>query len=290
MNYNSAELVRNCILSLKDEACDTITVYDNCSDLRDSVLAHELECLDRRVQVVHGNVNLGFGDGINSAVAHIALADEDLLWTLNPDTEVMPGSAKALLDAIDRGVADIVSPLILDYNGRVWFAGGDIDVLQGRSTHRWVGEPYADVSLESSSMSFMTGAAPMFSGAAWRRLGGYRSDLFMYWEDVDLSLRASAVGITMELEPSAIVKHLEGGSSGVGCGKSELYYYYINRNRFLVCAGYSSRLSLLVGRGCQQSVRMLLGVIARERSGVFGKLISAFRGQFHGYILSGKAA
>jgi GT2 family glycosyltransferase len=286
VNYNSAELVRKCILSLKNENCDSIIVYDNCSDLSDVMVARRLECLDSRVNVIQGRENRGFGDGVNAAISHIAFADNDLLWTLNPDTEVMPGSAKALIDVIDRGVADIVSPLILDYNDRVWFAGGDIDVLQGRSVHISMGEPRSRVVTSTSSVTFMTGAAPMFSGSAWRRLGGYRDDLFMYWEDVDLSLRATACGLRMGLEPSAIVKHLEGGSSGVDGGKSVLHYYYVNRNRFLVCAEHSSRFSLLFGRGFLQSVRMLLGVIAHERSGVIGKFTSAVRGQIAGYLLS----
>lgn len=284
VNYNSGHLVRKCIQSLRGEPVSTIIVYDNCSDLANPRAAAELESLDTRITVVRGSENIGFGGGANAGVGEADLRDRDLVWILNPDTEVVPGALCALIAAMDEGEMEIASPLIVDYSGRVWFAGGDIDVSTGRSTHRSIGCRPEIVDRGVTAIGFTTGAAPVFTGAAWRRLGGFRDDLFMYWEDVDLSLRATELGITMWLVPSAMVQHLEGGSSGERNGKSELYYYYVNRNRFIACSRYTSRWSLALGAGLMQTIRMQLSVLKYERAGRVRKLSAVLRGQKDGLV------
>ena len=62
-------------------------------------------------------------------------------------------------------------------------------------------------------MSFVTGAAMMMHISTFELIGGFREDLFLYWEDVDLSLRAGRAGVRMELVPDARVWHAEGGSA-----------------------------------------------------------------------------
>ena len=68
-----------------------------------------------------------------------------------------------------------------------------------------------------------------------------RAELFMYWEDIELSFRARERGWRMGVAYDLVAVHDEGGSSAVGRGRSALFHYFQSRNRLIVLAdrGYS---------------------------------------------------
>jgi GT2 family glycosyltransferase len=66
---------------------------------------------------------------------------------------------------------------------------------------------------------------------------------FLYYEDTDLSWRGRLRGWRYRYVPDSVVRHVHAGSSGEG---SELFQYYVERNRLLVHlknapAGYALR-------------------------------------------------
>jgi N-acetylglucosaminyl-diphospho-decaprenol L-rhamnosyltransferase len=56
----------------------------------------------------------------------------------------------------------------------------------------------------------------MISTALWRKLGGFDSRYFMYGEEVDLCLRAAALGYRPIITPEAQIMHLGGASAPKG--------------------------------------------------------------------------
>ena len=136
---------------------------------------------------------------------------------------------------------------------------------------------------EPFEADYLTGAAPMFSGAAWRALGGFDERFFMYWEDVELSIRARRKGISLWVVPTARVTHDVGGSGrGIdGVGKSVHYYYYMSRNRFLTfSASVVGRLWIAV-ISALSSGRMLARAL-RERDEASGKALAVLEGVMDG--------
>lgn len=59
----------------------------------------------------------------------------------------------------------------------------------------------------------VTGCMMMLSRLLWERLGGFDERFFLYGEDVDLSLRAAAVGCRPVITPEATVVHVSGAST-----------------------------------------------------------------------------
>lgn len=114
----------------------------------------------------------------------------------------------------------------------------------------------------------------------WNELGGFRPDLFMYWEDAEFSLRASAQGNRLGVVGSARVWHKVGGSQG-GDGKSALYFYYMARNRLLVCRPDGGRLGLLAVVGLRYTLRLLRSAL-RERDERWVKSMAVVRGSLAG--------
>nr|WP_274611188.1 glycosyltransferase family 2 protein [Rathayibacter toxicus] len=282
VSYASAELVRAVVHSLRDEPVASINVLENGSGAEQVRLLHETAHSEPRMRVTVSTVNLGFGAGVNNLANSVTADDQDLIWVLNPDTVVSPGCVSRLRGYLAEHPRTIASPLILDVNGGIWFAGGELSVATGRSTHSLYGRSPDEAPTVPFSTRFMTGAAMVTGIATWRSLDGFRDDLFLYWEDSELSLRAAHSGVALTVIPDARITHLEGGSSSAGNGRSSTYYYYYARNRLRVCAQYTSMINLLLGRGAVETARGIVKPLFREHSARLAKTIASVRGTVSG--------
>ena len=211
-----------------------------------------------------GGRNLGFGAGVNAAVRTAALP-WDAVWVLNPDTIVRPGALDLLVEAMRDHDLGMVSPLIVqsrDGAERIWFAGGDVDLARGRTSHGGMGRSVDSIEPGFRLVGFVSGAAPLISRPLWEAVGGFSEHYFLYWEDADLSLRATAAGFRLGVQLRAVVLHKEGGSSGGGV--SATYSYFIQRNRLWVAGGLSRRLGVAFGAGRRTTLQHLLVPLRRS--------------------------
>lgn len=233
VNFNSADHVARLARAL-DGAVERAVVVDNGSQAADVAALRGVAARHHWLRLRLSQVNRGFGAGVNRAVAELAPRAGEAIWILNPDIEPEPDAAPSLARLLTSdGGPQIVSPLIVrgsPGHERVWFMGGRIDWRRGTTEHDNWGMRAATVGDRVIETGFVTGAAPMLTGETWHRLGGFREDYFLYWEDADLSARAAAAGIRMAVHCGARVRHLEGGSSA-GDGRGHVYYAYGTRNR-----------------------------------------------------------
>jgi len=238
VNYNSAHLVNNLLRSLRGSGVTGTVIVDNAAGEKD------LETL-RAVAQSHGATlverdgNDGFAAGVHAGVDAIpAPRPDDLLWVLNPDTELLSGSVATLAGVARDPQVGMATPLLVtgaSKDPRIWFAGGDIDVRAGSVRHRGSGEPWRGGLRESwvGPTHFCTGAAPMMRLDVWRSTGGFDRSLFMYWEDVDLSLKIQRMNLSLAVVDSVVVWHKEGGSAG-SSGRGAAFYYHMARNRHVI--------------------------------------------------------
>ncbi|MET4046852.1 MULTISPECIES: polysaccharide pyruvyl transferase family protein [unclassified Rhodococcus (in: high G+C Gram-positive bacteria)] len=275
--YNSGDVLEKCICSIvDDDDIGTIIVIDNSTDhhqrARTKSIADKYD-----VQYKSNPTNLGFGVAVNTAILDANLDNDDLIWILNPDTEVDAGAVAGLVDAVVNRTCEIVSPLITTGvdRDRLWFAGGEIDVNRRSVRHPGIGLPLTEIPT-LTRINFITGAAMMMSASTWRRLGGFDPKIFLYWEDVDLCIRAQKLGIRMAVVPNSVVWHAVGASSAAE-GKSEIYYYSMQRNRVIVMGRYYGRFSTIFGPGAIETARIFARA-AKESKGRASKLRAAVRG------------
>lgn len=279
VNYRSVAHLRACLSSLRPTEVDTIVVLDNGSGADELDQLRELERVDTRLRVVAGKENVGFGAGVNRAVALGAYAPDDHLWILNPDTVVQLDAPGLLSHALHEG-ADIVSPLILTGDPEtVWFAGGVVDERRGVTRHFGEGQRPPLGPCDVFATSFVTGAAPMMTTRTWRALGGFREDLFLYWEDADLCRRAREAGRVLRVVPNARVWHAQGASSEDSPGGNGPAFYYFNqRNRVLVCGPAVGAWRLVAVTGLRETLRLLVRPLLLERSGRLTKASASVKG------------
>ncbi|MEL6985834.1 MAG: hypothetical protein AAFO29_25620, partial [Actinomycetota bacterium] len=113
------------------------------------------------------------------------------------------------------------NPLIVTADRRIWFAGGGYLPALARLTLPAFGEP-SDLVLASDDSrlghhtDWLNGCALLVRAEAWDGVGGFDDRYFLYWEDVDLSLRLVAAGWSLALEPTAeVIHHRDGSGDGL---------------------------------------------------------------------------
>ncbi|TDS82631.1 glycosyltransferase family 2 protein [Nesterenkonia aurantiaca] len=284
VNYRSSTYLEACLNSLAEAGVDRAAVVDNySSDEERAEVRKVAERSQITVTVVLSDSNPGFGAAVNRAVRALKALETDLIWIVNPDAVVTREAAVGLSSRILHGRVDVVSPLIVTgdpVTPSVWFGGGHIDTRAGRTIHLHLGDDPRTLS-GLQDVTFVTGAAPMLMAKTFDALGGFREDLFLYWEDADLSRRATAADMRLAVDLDSIVWHAVGGS-GDAEGRSAAYYRFMQRNRLIVCSRWTSRWNLVIGMGSVETVKLLLRPL-KERFGRFEKFQAGVAGLLDGF-------
>jgi GT2 family glycosyltransferase len=205
-----------------------VVVVDNFRSAADSAAVADLAA--RRGWTLVSRPNEGFGAGTNAGAAAALAAGAEVLLLVNPDLEVTPAVAEQLRLAALAEPDALVMPRILRPDGTVWFRGGVVSVERGGL--RPAGTP---------GIEWVTAACLAVHRDLWARTGGFAEDYFLYWEDVDLSLRALRAGGRLVVRDDLTAVHDAGGTQGGGRAKSPVYYHWNCRNRLLFAARHLSR-------------------------------------------------
>ncbi|MCA2961111.1 MAG: glycosyltransferase family 2 protein [Silvanigrellales bacterium] len=157
--------------------------------------------------------NLGFGAGHN-AICSGHGAEADWYVCCNPDIEVYSETIERLVTFCgSKDDAILVAPRVLDTQARtVPLCRRHVTLarLVGRQIWRvapWLYLPQ-EVKYDYSKpgiVEFVSGCFFLVSMANFRRLGGFSEDYFLYFEDADLSRRASALGNNYYVADATVV-------------------------------------------------------------------------------------
>lgn len=100
---------------------------------------------------------------------------------------------------------------------------------------------------EPAEVPAWSGAAVLLSAEHLRQLGTFEERLFLYYEDIELSLRAARAGWRHKTVPSAVTRHFH---SAIVIEGSAVHQYFSERNRLIVLTRYAaaSAVVALAGR------------------------------------------
>jgi GT2 family glycosyltransferase len=239
VNFAAADLLRETLAPL-GRAHAEIVVVDNFSNNteRDKITALAAE---QGWQLVAMADNRGFGPGVNAGVTRAQELGCHCYLLLNPDVASTPEVVEQLRLASIASPLALISPRLIDCDGTVSFVGASLDLMTGRTSRAErasQGRPRC--------VSWITATCLAVHQELWQRTGGMAEDYFMYWEDVDFSLRSVKVGGTLLVRDDLTVMHDQGGTQGPrrGRAKSSLYYFYNARNRMLFATRHFGRRGL----------------------------------------------
>lgn len=191
VSYNSAGVLPEALASIP--AGNEVIVVDNASTDASVQVAQ-----DAGAHILRLEQNLGFGTACNRGAA---VASNEAILFLNPDARLEPGALEALSRAMDAyPQANAFNPLIVDASGQQYFR----DRNRLIDNRRWFrGAPDSDRRIPMA-----VGAAALFRKSAFDALGGFDENIFLYFEDVDLSARLIASGHDIMHVQDARVVHL----------------------------------------------------------------------------------
>jgi hypothetical protein len=184
--------------------------------------------------VFHRNPgNLGFTAGNNRAFEMLAERDLEYVIILNNDTEVAPDTLFLLADFLEKNPGTGITVPAITYASRpdmLWNAGGVF--IKWRMNLKPLYRYVSELPTRPFEVDQATGCAMMMRWNSYRDAGMQDTDLFIYYDDVDLTFKMRNLGFTTHLVPGSIVRHHV--SISVGGVFSPFAIYFTHRNRYIV--------------------------------------------------------
>jgi GT2 family glycosyltransferase len=232
VNWNGWRDTAECLESCRrlSHPMAAIIVVDNGST-DDSV--RQLRRLFPEVLLITSAVNLGFAGGNNVGIHSALNMGAEYVWLLNNDTVVEPDALSALVAVMERdSTVGIAGSRItyFDTPEAVWFAGGFFS-RWGWTVHRDERDPASNHGGGVRDVDFVTGCSLFARASAVREIGPLDERYFLYWEDVDWSVRATHAGWRVVYAPASVVRHKV--SASMPDTDSVIRWRYEGRNRLL---------------------------------------------------------
>ncbi|MBI9114771.1 glycosyltransferase family 2 protein [Sanguibacter suaedae] len=241
VTWNGAHLVGPCLDSLlaqdlPDGEVEVVVVDNGSTDGTVALLERDYP----GVRVLATGRNLGFAGGVEVGLAGL---DSPYAVLLNNDATFEPDAVRLLVEHLDRpenaAVGAATARILLtdqDAQGRVLVnSTGNVLTASGAATDRdWLVP--ADVEHSPVDVFGFCGGAAALRAAALEEVGTFDPDLFLYYEDTDLSWRMRAAGWSVHYVRGAVAHHQHAASSDA---TSPLFRFYNTRNSLLVVARHA---------------------------------------------------
>lgn len=183
--YKLGPLIYETISRLQQQTCPPAEILIVDNDSNDQIL--ESAFVNTQVRVSKLDVNAGYSGGMIHGESLVS--DEiDYILFMTHEVQLEPDCVQHLAEAINDGTGNVlVGPaLTKGIAGPVWSYGGAF-------------APYGSVRhiVESDSMQeaeWLDGACLLMNRSVYKSVGGFDPEYFLYWEDVDISVRMKSVG------------------------------------------------------------------------------------------------
>jgi N-acetylglucosaminyl-diphospho-decaprenol L-rhamnosyltransferase len=168
-------------------------------------------------EVVRLDGNPGFGAANNAGVAR---AKGDVTALLNPDIELLDDGL-TLLASLARAHDELHVPRLVGHDGAVQDSahpvpGRAVELLRALAPGPWRNDPWRAESVRP--VGWAIAAAVVARTATLRALGPFDPSAFLFYEDLDLCLRARDAGVATVLHPEIRLRHAGAHATGPAYG------------------------------------------------------------------------
>jgi GT2 family glycosyltransferase len=202
VTYNSINDIDNCLKSISKQTLQPfeIIVVDNKSE-DDSV--NHIKNKYSFIRLIISKTNEGYGRANNLGVKN---ANGEFIVILNPDTIVTETWLEELVKPLLSCKKIITTSKILTYDGSRINTCGNIIHFTGLGFTRGYGmNPSSFKDLEHVNEA--SGCSFAIRKEDFIYIGGFDNQIFMYFDDVDFSIRAHLKNFKILYVPNSIVKH-----------------------------------------------------------------------------------
>ncbi len=294
VNWNTGSLLAECLESIRAYGSGMVgatIVVDNASSDDSIPIARRAHPAD--VQFIQSAANLGFAKACNLGAD---AASTDYLLFLNPDAKIMSETLPALVEFLshpeqsDVGIAGVK---LVDSDGTVSRC-----CARFPRPREFVARAFGLDRVFKGSVLFMLdwdhastrtvdnviGAFYLVRRRVFEGLAGFDARFFVYFEDLDFSLRASRCGWRTVYFAGARAFHMGGGSSSRVIGKR---LFYLLRSRLLYSQkhfGYMDHLLVLAATLLVEPGSRLLWAISKGSFRTASHTIGAYAFLAHWYF------
>ncbi len=221
LNYNGQSFLLKCLASVfkNDYPNFEVVVVDNNS--KDGSFEAAKKSFSK-AHFIRNEENIGFAAGNNIGIRFALERMADYVLLLNNDTEVEKDFLRKLTETGEKNKeAGILSPIIFNGNNKkVWFSGGKINWLKMKAVHE------NSIRTEDTyGTEFVSGCAMLIKKEVFKKIGLLDEDFFLYWEDVDFSIRAKRAGHKNMVVSGSWVYHFEKSAQNI---KNKTYWLVVS--------------------------------------------------------------
>lgn len=246
LHYKGEDDTKACLDSLRDSKMQNIdlsliVVANNPS----ASLVSDMHTVYPEFTLIENKENVGFAEGNNIGIRKALELQCEYIVLLNNDTLVSPDIiSKLVTHANSQDSIGLISPKIYfakgyeyhrerykeDERGKViWYGGGKIDWQNVYASHDGVDEVDIGQYDKIRDTDFATGCCMLIKKSVVEKIGFFDRKYFLYFEDVDYSIRAKKNGFRVLYFPKACLWHKNASSSDKP--GSSIHMYYQTRNR-----------------------------------------------------------
>ncbi len=218
VHYNSNGQLLDCVKSLLDLNCN-IFIIDNAS------IDGTLEKCQKKYKnftYIKNIENIGFAAAVNIGVKKAIKEHATHILLCNPDALVKKDCVTKLIKESNNEMG-VYSPLIRHKkDNSIWFAQGYVNYSKQFATHKIPKK----IPKNAYHCEYVSGCVMLINVEVFEKIGFLDERFFLYYEDVDFSLRAKKAGFCTKVVPNALALHDEQSEK---MGDKKIY--------FLVLAG-----------------------------------------------------
>lgn len=225
INYNTSDYTQKCIESIFEKTSKNlnfqIVVIDNCSKKSDYILLESFvaNLNSYKIQLIRNKINVGFGAG-NMLGVHYSNAN--YLAFVNNDSYVTNDCLSIIIDAMKKdSKMGICGPLAHTENGKLLptidhFASPTREIL-GRKFLEFINpKKYPNrkkIYTQPKQADFVSGSFMVVKTDDFNEIGGFDTNIFLYYEETDLCKRLAKISKFAYLIPEAHFIHYHGIST-----------------------------------------------------------------------------
>ena len=282
VNWNSGAQLRHCLRSFAAAAGNDVAA--RVTGIDNAAADGSCDALEAPVPltVVRNSDNRGFGAACNQGAAG---SDADFILFLNPDTRLMPGSLAGpgrYLQSGEYKTVGIVGIQLLDADGKIarntaraptaWsMVANSIGLdrlMPGIFPPHFVTEWAHD---ETRAVDQVMGAFLLVRRTVFEALGGFDERFFVYFEDLDFSMRARARGWSSVYLADAQAFHRGQGTTETAPARRTFYFC---RSRILYARKHFRSAGALAVTAAMLTLEPFARIAASPRSA--GSTLRAF--------------
>lgn len=212
LNYNGYKDTLECINSIKENEKNidyNIVVVDNNSSDNSVEILSKID----GITVIKRNINDGFAAGNNVGIKYsLDKFKSDYILLLNNDTIITKDSLSKMLNSLEKDKkAGIATCKLMKANDK-----SSIDCYGGNiNWNKVVGNfNYIKKEKDFYYSEISTGACMLIKKEVFEKIGYLSEDYFMYFEDLDYSVRIVEANYKIQVVPDAIIYHKGGATAG----------------------------------------------------------------------------